>query len=384
MTPKETFQVPQYLATWKRTTTLLAFRLFNHGGNETMKDIRINSLESSERPLRRIGAGHCGSVWANPDLSSTDVVIKREDGGPGRSLANDFNIHTEILTSLQSCRALGQALRINFPSGPQWISSKDESTWQSLLPTLPVGYTACNALVSERIPPMPLTTRQVLVEKYCPESIRAEILADEKNDDCIIRPYLGRRRRAINTARPRFEAFSLRNYPLHADQMEELGLDLILYAEAMAEALAFMHWSVGIDANDVEFVLAPDRCVNHGTDDQAAYLPSTSSTTCDGMLDEHCIWVLDFDCCRRISMDEKGVDMAVAAFYRNDPFYPKPHQPGGDELSWGAFFARYLEFSGKLLDGRGPGIEQLPRDFIMQLILRADEFKQGRQTLRSK
>jgi hypothetical protein len=50
-------------------------------------------------------------------------------------------------------------------------------------------------------------------------------------------------------------AFSLRNFCLFLDQIEDLALDPSEYAEAMADALAIMHWSAGIDANDVEFVL---------------------------------------------------------------------------------------------------------------------------------
>lgn len=42
-------------------------------------------------------------------------------------------------------------------------------------------------------------------------------------------------------------------------RIEELGLPMEEYAECMAVALAFLHWRVGIDANDVEFVLAAPR-----------------------------------------------------------------------------------------------------------------------------
>jgi hypothetical protein len=39
--------------------------------------------------------------------------------------------------------------------------------------------------------------------------------------------------------------------------MEVLDLDVKLYAETTAEALALIHWGAQIDAIDVEFVLAP-------------------------------------------------------------------------------------------------------------------------------
>jgi hypothetical protein len=53
-------------------------------------------------------------------------------------------------------------------------------------------------------------------------------------------------------SKSRFQRFSLRNVPLHIDQMETVGLDAKAYAETMAEALALMHWDARFDANDVE------------------------------------------------------------------------------------------------------------------------------------
>lgn len=41
------------------------------------------------------------------------------------------------------------------------------------------------------------------------------------------------------------------------DQIEELGLDSDLYLRILAETLATLYWRVHVDANDVEFVLAP-------------------------------------------------------------------------------------------------------------------------------
>lgn len=52
--------------------------------------------------LRRIGQGFCGTVWSDPIVSIGEhqYAIKREDGGPGRSLRNDFDTHTCILMAL--------------------------------------------------------------------------------------------------------------------------------------------------------------------------------------------------------------------------------------------------------------------------------------------
>ncbi|KAM0284412.1 hypothetical protein ACHAQH_001988 [Verticillium albo-atrum] len=208
-------------------------------------------------PIQRIGMGHCGSVWA----SKTIIALKREDGGPGRSLANGHAIHRLLLAAAAdspSTRICPSSIhQVNVPLCHGFLAPEDPA-WSAILPRLPAGYTSCNALLSERIPPMPEPARRLLVERYCPESLCDSILAGPKNEDCIIRAYLGRRRLQRKAA-SRFAAFSLRNYPLHADQMEDLGLDLPGYAAAMAQALAFMHWEARVDANDVEFVLAPAR-----------------------------------------------------------------------------------------------------------------------------
>ena len=64
------------------------------------------------------------------------------------------------------------------------------------------------------------------------------------------------------------------------------------------------------------------------------------------------MWILDFDCCRAISLDEVGVEQACAAFFKNDPFYPRPG--GGekaDEVLWVAFKRKFLSTSWKILGG---------------------------------
>ena len=100
-----------------------------------------------------------------------------------------------------------------------------------------------------------------------------------------------------------------------------------------------MHWSAGIDANDVEFVLAPPRI------EQAPEM--TFKSDCLGT---HCMWLLDFDCCRPMGMNEEGVHQACAAFFRNDPFYPRPGTgEAADEELWVVFKQRFLESSRGIL-----------------------------------
>jgi len=120
--------------------------------------------------------------------------------------------------------------------------------------------------------------------------------------------------------------------------MEDIGLPVQQYAQAMADALATIYWDAKIDANDVEFVLAP------------AGTHRDSQTWSSQMLGEHKMWILDFDCCNTITLDQAGVEQAAAAFYKNDPFYPRPASDNeADRMLWRVFRSRFLESSRAIL-----------------------------------
>jgi hypothetical protein len=89
--------------------------------------------------------------------------------------------------------------------------------------------------------------------------------------------------------------------------MEVLGLDINAYAETMAEALALMHWAVQIDANDVEFVLAPPA-------PQSKHAPSSAFQS--EYLGAHRMWILDFDCCRPMQMMKQAWNKPARHFSR--------------------------------------------------------------------
>jgi len=87
--------------------------------------------------------------------------------------------------------------------------------------------------------------------------------SNPRNRDCLATIYLGKWR---DLNRRASKAFTLRNFILHLDQMEELNLDLNLefnaFAVGMANALAVMHWRSNIDSDDVEFVLGGSPSLN--------------------------------------------------------------------------------------------------------------------------
>lgn len=298
-----------------------------------------------------IGKGYCGSVWA---LDDANTAVKREDGGPGRSVTNDYNMHLLILQS--ASQHLSRSSPIAIPQCHALIQSTDV-WWQDRLPQFHVGYSACRAIISERIPKVPRCISNKIVDLFCADNPQlSQFVKNNADDDaCLIRPYLGRRRRHNQKvpSQSQFRRFSLRNVPLHIDQMEMLSLDVIAYAEAMADALAMMHWGARIDANDVEFVLAPSRTGSSiGSVFRSAYLGT------------HNLWILDFDCCNPLTMDEVGLEKACTAFFKNDPFYPRPTSDEAADLElWEVFKRKFLVISKGILGETG-GASTLPERLV--------------------
>ncbi|KPM45573.1 hypothetical protein AK830_g969 [Neonectria ditissima] len=299
----------------------------------------------SPEPLERIGAGCCGSVWASSSPHAT-MALKREDGGPNRSLENELRMHQRVLKASQP----SPSRDFSIPLCHGFI--RDSQDWDEILPRLPSGSTACNALVSEKVLPISERGRQVLVQRYCPEHAQEGVLRDPKNTHCLVRLYLGRRRRDP-TRRSRF--FSLRNFPLHVDQAEELGLSTEKWAISMAKALSFLYWEARVDANDVEFVLGLPRADN--SNGNGAEL---------SILGSHSLWVIDFDCCRELPMNEEGVEMAVQAFWRNDPFYPRPKS--GQERLWHVFRDNFLAASAVALQNESSDRQRLPQLLMNRIV----------------
>lgn len=327
----------------------------------TLKEISV-AHESTQ--LERIGQGRCGTVWA-ARCSDCDghshLAVKREDGSTGRSIIHEYNIHQKLFRASVLCCSL-----FDIPRSFGFLDSQDISAWHGILPRLPEGYTRCNAIVSEKILPVQASTRRLLVQKLRPDIAEESVMNSLSNEHCLIRPYLGRRRyrnpETDTEPRKRLRAFSLRNFPLHLDQMEQLGLDPSEYAVTMADALAFMHWIARVDGNDVEFVLARPRsppnvcCPYHQKSSQDAHPHNT------GILGPHTMWILDFDLCRDLTLDESGIEQACNAFWGNDPWYPRPGRLAtADQKLWETFEHRFLESSARALGTRSGQIRELPK-----------------------
>ncbi|TKA59148.1 hypothetical protein B0A55_11931 [Friedmanniomyces simplex] len=260
-----------------------------------------------------------------------------------------------------------------------------------------------DVLALERILPLPRGIRDLLVDRYCPEGFREEARQIRANEDCLARVYLGKRRpRRQEEGRRPAKRFSLRNFNLCLDQMEELGIDPVPFATTMAKALAVMHWRLKCDARDIEFVFGSSP-VGEGDEawqvlnpDEIAKLPARSSTLSGAVTSPvHSVgltaalmssmgrregqqaeptgvghafrqptvsfWMLDFNQVKRIEDTAARAESAADAFFVNDPYFPKPlpDQPS-DEHLWTTFKTAYLKTSKLLLALEEFETEELP------------------------
>jgi hypothetical protein len=141
--------------------------------------------------------------------------------------------------------------------------------------------------------------------------------------------------------------------------MEEIGIpdeDIMAYSRTMADTLAFLHWIARNDGNDIEFILAAPNSISGGSFGR--------KRTWNNALGRHEMWMLDFDLARPMTMDEQGVRQAVEAFWKNDPFCPRPNEHSS---IWKAFREQYLSMSKEHISVTGLGDrlqETLPGQFI--------------------
>ena len=121
------------------------------------------------------------------------------------------------------------------------VHDNDRTWWYLRISRLPKeSQISCNLLLTKRIPPLSKSVRKAIMNAYYPELLISSINLSEPDQDCLIRPYLGRRHRLVEECS--FQAFILRNYPHHIDHIEELELDGILYSRIMAKTLADLYW----------------------------------------------------------------------------------------------------------------------------------------------
>lgn len=323
------------------------------------------ALDAEKQVFRSIGKGFCAEIFQQAD---TGRVLKRAFNPQNLQLWNDYVSHQGIYQAIAD--SIGQELNINIhvPKVFSYITRDSQSWWDQYRDKWPSAALRepTDLLNAELILPLPQTIRESLIAHYCAPHEHAAALADPKNRDCLIRVYLGVRR--PNRTFP--SNFSLRNFEADLEIVDELQLEKVHHAQAMAVCLAEMHWTVGTDAADVEFVLgrAPEKWEPKFA--ELKTLPPRTETQSDLNFQRGPVhmWLLDFNQCKPISMDEAGVKQAIAAFWQNDPYYPRPCPPDHpDEELWTIFKTRYLQHSDEKAESR----QILARQFIDGVVAEA-------------
>ncbi|CAL5868732.1 uncharacterized protein PFLUO_LOCUS2959 [Penicillium psychrofluorescens] len=301
---------------------------------------------------RCIGFGQCGLVFERPGRA---YVVKLAKPAYKEGLWSDFQAHLNVRQAF--CRESNPECRV-----PQLFSFAPDSSiewWNENIQFFPdisdLVPLPTMALITERILPLPKVVRQALIHQYCPPHLQTAASANPTNRDCLARLYLGSRRARPELLSPNF---TLRNFNLHLDQMLELNLPVFLYAAAMGEAMAIIHWAAHVDGFDIEFVLGSDA--NAGTSyNKDIFLNldlATEQASCMSSIKDldaamranfkrrtTSMWVLDFNLCHIWREDcawenpDGLISHLVYSFFQNDPYYPRP----ADQDLWQKFSAAY-------------------------------------------
>ncbi|EUC42731.1 hypothetical protein COCMIDRAFT_39252 [Bipolaris oryzae ATCC 44560] len=305
-----------------------------------------------------VGRGQCGTVLA---LNDTDCVIKipnftsKED-----ELFTDYQIHYSVYSTLAPL----SSVNISIPWPEAWIM-RENTIWSATASCFPKGIASIPnyGLISKRILSVPLCFREDIVDLLCPEAIKTikpDFLERNENKDCLVRLYLGRR---SCTSHREAGNIRLRNFPLHVNELERLGLRPEPYVK------------FGFDANDVEFVLGGGHLVGNSYPSEQEVRAATKDTA--GRLhmtnlrnEQTSMWLLDFNQCQRFEYHGDGepgckeaMKKLVEGFWFNDPYYPRPNVTDDkDKKLWDVFAEHYLKTSAELVAHRGP------REFIEAVV----------------
>ena len=311
--------------------------------------------DATRQMFRSIGKGFCAEIFVEPDIGK---VFKRAYRPQDLQLWNDFTKHLLIRDAIHPAITCRPDIRLSVPTLYEYYTRDDIIWWDRNRNKWPKqGLKEATDLIGmEHISPLLEVVRDALIERYCPVQRRDIARTDPENRDCLIRIYLGLRRRSMTAPT---EKFSLRNFEADLSILDDVIPDKNHHATAMAVALACMHWDAKVDGADVEFVLgaAPEKHTLTASE-IAAFPPRTRSLYMKTRLRRvvH-LWLLDFNQVGTITMDDDGVTKALSAFWQNDPYFPRPESINPDDGAlWQVFREAYLDQSNRIYN---PGQRKL-------------------------
>ncbi|KAK4507848.1 hypothetical protein PRZ48_001583 [Zasmidium cellare] len=323
---------------------------------------------------REIGTGTQGMVFEDQDPESI-YCYKLQLPGSKIILWNNYVQRLNVKEAFDAAAKAGLRIDVQCPKAKEWFTPDTSSFWNETVDVDKFEWPqnaskmkgkTHHGFAMERIFPVPEPFRHELIDKYFGEQYKENAKADPRNGDCLIRIYLGIEE-PLRSAR----FLKLRNFPMDIARTKAGRLPGHQYAEAIAGAMAVLHWQAKVDADDVEFVLGGSprniRRVQPTLEDVEKLGPHNE--TCSMVYGHQepdlkdrttALWVMDFDRCRNITLDKAGVEAAVKAMDRN--YYCPKTGSGNDfmERLWDIFREHYIEVSQKLL----PDGSHLAESFI--------------------
>ncbi|KAM0558580.1 hypothetical protein ACHAPJ_004775 [Fusarium lateritium] len=319
--------------------------------SETPTCHSIIRLKYPPAKCEEIGTGESSVIFA---LNNGLMAIKLAKDPSSEELWHNYNVSKHIfdifirynVTGVNLTLVKGYVSRDN----PQfWTDTGLEETARPFLkfPT--------DALLAERIPPVPISIQHSLLHAFCGNRNKAQAKDNAANDACLIHLYFG----SMNGKAQNSEDRSRRDFDLHLNHMLALDLNKTFYftiLRDMAIALATMHWAAWTDARGVKFVLGGPR-----RSPPAMQSPRMAPT------DPHqvSVWMFNFQKTQSISLSKEGVVKAVAAFMESGPYYPRPFQDEGiARYAWAVFEEAYLSTSRAILNSHNTYVRTFPSLFI--------------------
>ncbi|CAH0017977.1 unnamed protein product [Clonostachys rhizophaga] len=228
---------------------------------EALRDANRGTLK-----LVQIGRGAFGTVFEIPGtgcclkktLTSLDKLWEKFTMGQRMRQKVNGTVSDAIFTS-------EQLQKVIMPMVPRYLWSggmgdaESASRWFKdighIFPVKNEGQKPGPIICLERIMPLPKLIRDNLIKLYFKPENRRKALADKANNNCLCRPYLGKRSSEIAPDKRKKELQTLQNFPLYLDQLEELEMEPLTIAQDMAMGLAAGHWSASCNMLGVEYVL---------------------------------------------------------------------------------------------------------------------------------
>ncbi|KAM0284413.1 hypothetical protein ACHAQH_001989 [Verticillium albo-atrum] len=212
---------------------------------------RHQSAVGTIADFRGIGTGSIGKIYEHPGTVFAYKVPLTDNAD---KMWNNFVMHRRIWASFQADNVTWVQDQVEIPRCFWYAEAGTRAFWDEHIERFPhapeIPRKPREIMCMEPIFPLPQPARHALIEKFCVERQQSKLKNSRPDKDCLVRPLLGRLKYGSGSL-----FFSLRNFQLHANQVEALEMEVADIVKSMARAVALCHWHARVDVMDAEFVL---------------------------------------------------------------------------------------------------------------------------------